>query len=592
MIVSGIYGIKKGNNILLDNLINLNRKQIRQNEKYFEHDNLYIICGNTSSEKEQGQILRTENSILMGKVFDKKDYNKIDIKSLKTNKNNEDFVNNYWGSYLLFKSGSNKTITILRDPIGQLPFFYTQLPTKEIIFSSEIGIIYDLLTTKPSYNWAYFSSYLMHSSITTSYTPFENIYELCHGCELIINDNFITERVIWNPLNYIDNYDEKNINSNIIDTTTNVIKNWISNTDNIFLDFSGGLDSSSLFFLLKDIIKTEQKLYPVNLFHPEVKSSDERWHAWKVSREIGIDLIEFNNSDNLPLTPLENRLNFRPNWPTSSLTYLKIEQGLFNLSESCPNNIFIRGHGGDHIFMCPPSVISLCDFLMERGRNGFNAKLKDIASIYRKPLWPIVTEMLGGFYDYLMNSYKQKTLADKFSKPFWFNKEIYKLEKTMKYHPFFFTRRTRCLPGKFNFISTIYNGLSTVKGEIRNPKNPIFYPLFSQPLLELALSIPTYETYNSGYDRYLFRKAISDKFGTKNVWRKDKGETSGIMQKGLRNNKQYVLSLCLEGKIAKTGLINKAILHDNIINMMNGQKTYQWQIINLICSEIFFTCWN
>jgi len=598
MIISGIYKefSNQSNNDLLKRLLASTKKKIKKKEQHFNDNYLHLITGNTSSDINQGNILKTENSLLVGKIFCKDNYKSITLQDLELIESNKSFVDKYWGNYLLFKKDDNKkTLTILRDPVGQLPLFYTKLSTEEIVFSSEISVIWDVLKTKPSYNWSYFSSYVVHSFITTKQTPFEGIYELLHGCELNISKESIEESVVWNPLDYISEYNGlEDIQHKIIDTTTNVMKCWTSDFDNIFLDFSGGLDSSSLFFLLNKLLKPEQQLHPVNFFHPEVQSSDEREHAWKIAKEIGIDLIEFDNSKSLPLTPFEGKLGFKPNWPTSSLTHLSIEQNIFDLSKSCENTVSISGHGGDHIFLCPPPVKSLCDYFMEKGTKNFNSKLKEISSIYRKPLFPILKEMLKGvFSHYLLHSYKQQSLKlDKYRKAPWFNEEIYKLEKTIPPHPFFTTKTTKILPGKFNFIDGIYNGLSTIKGEVRNYQNPIFYPLFSQPLLELSLSIPTYESYSKGYDRYPFRKAISEYFKTNNVWRKDKGETSGIMQRGLKHNEKYILELCLEGNIVKTGLIDKNLLYKNINGMMNGQTDTQWPVSSLISAEIFMRFWD
>ena len=90
----------------------------------------------------------------------------------------------------------------------------------------------------------------------------------------------------------------------------------------------------------------------------------------------------------------------------------------------------------------------------------------------------------------------------------------------------------------------------------------------------------------------MFRKAISDTFKTDSVWRKDKGETSGIMQRGLKKNEKRILDLCLEGKMVKQGLINKDKLSAGILGVMNGQTDYLWAIINLICAEIFMNYWG
>ena len=114
--------------------------------------------------------------------------------------------------------------------------------------------------------------------------------------------------------------------------------------------------------------------------------------------------------------------------------------------------------------------------------------------------------------------------------------------------------------------------------------------MFSQPIIELCLSISTFNTYEKGYDRYNFRKAITESFPqySTNLWRKDKGETTGVAQLCAKANKNYILALCMEGKCVQHGIINKNLLYDEIHSFMEGKPDYLWPISNLISLEIFF----
>ena len=80
-----------------------------------------------------------------------------------------------------------------------------------------------------------------------------------------------------------------------------------------------------------------------------------------------------------------------------------------------------------------------------------------------------------------------------------------------------------------------------------------------------------------------------------NLWRKDKGETTGITQLGIKHNKDCIMELCLEGKCIKYNLIEKkdiSIIHKAINDMMEGKPDYLWPINNLVALEIFFSLWE
>jgi len=598
VIIAGVFN--QVNENTFKKLVSITSGKINKDITYFKNDFVNIVVGKTASTVDQGRILKLRDALLVGKVFSKNSYEAITEEELEQQSEipNQLFVKKYWGNYLYVKV-KDKIATILRDPVGQFPLFYTKLNSGEYLFSSEIEILINMMENKPGFNWKYFSSYMLHSFITTEQTAFDGIYELPHGCQLSFNcvNKTMERSVVWNPLDYFQGYkDPENAQNNIIDITSNVIKSWTRDAEVVSLDFSGGTDSTGLLFLLNKVLSGNQEIKLINMFHPDVSSSDERKYACATAKGLGLNLIEFDHSESLPYDSFDKAILFKPNWPTSCLTYSKVQDDVGLLLKGNRNIIYMSGHGGDHIFMCPPPVASLCDYLIEHGRDGFNTKLKEISTMFRKPLFPILQEMIKGFiFYYLYSHYNRSAYAvDNGKKAPWFNKEVFLLEKQVRYHPFFYEENTtKSLPGKFGLIDVIYNGLSTIKTDIRDGgTNPVFYPLFSQPLLELVLSIPTYESYRDGYNRYMFRKAISDTFKTNDVWRKDKGETSGITQRGLKKNEKLILDLCLEGKMVKQGLINKERLHIGMFEVMNGQTECQWPVTSLICAEIFMNYWS
>jgi len=598
VILAGI--INQVDDHIFDKLDSIVSKKISEDKVYFKNKFVKVVAGKTSDIVDQGSILTVNGALLIGKVFNKRNYGAITIKELEreVEASNEHFVKKYWGNYISIKL-HDETVKILRDPVGQFPFFYMKLDSGECLFASEMEILIDIIK-KPGFNWKYFSSYVIHGFITTEETAFDGIYELPHGCQMAYDfKTCITKTsVVWNPLDYIGGYrNTKSAIDDIVNITSNVIEKWTAGFEVVSLDFSGGTDSTGILFLLNKILHRNQELKLINMFHPEVLSSDERKYAYEIAKGLGIDLIEFDHSKSLPYDSDYSILSFKPNWPTSLLSYLKINNDIsFMLNGNKNKNIiYMSGHGGDHIFLCPPPITSLCDYLIEQGAKGFNTKVNEIYEIFRKPLLPIISDMAKGFIIYyLYSSYEPSAYAiNAHKKAPWFNENVLLLEKQIRYHPFFYNEKTtKSLPGKFGLIDAIYSGLSTIKSDIRDyGVNPVFFPLFSQPLLELALSIPTYDTYRNGYNRYPFRKAISDTFKTNAVWRRDKGETSGISQRGLKKNEKRIFDLCLEGNMVKQGLLNKDKLYSGLHEVINGQKDYQWSITNLICAETFMNYW-
>jgi asparagine synthase (glutamine-hydrolysing) len=565
--------------------------------EFYENEFIKVIISKAPPTIDQGTIIKSKNRLLVGKVFTKSDYRLVEEKDIDAASfiSNKKFVRDYWGTYLLFDTRNDQnSVSILRDPVGQLPLFYTKLSSGDILFASHIEIIHKV-KKEVSFNTSYLLKFILNTQITSEYTAFKDIYELPHGCQLTIrrNNAALVTSVIWNPLDYCSGYKgSSKTQEELILTLTKVLECWTQNAKGSFLDFSGGTDSTALLFLLKKIFNSNQILKAVNFYHPQVSASDERKHAIKIAQEANVDLILFDKSQSDIFDPTEDKPLFKPNWPTPILARLKQQEALDKITKQHENLIYMSGHGGDHAFMCPAPIASLCDYLLIYGVKGFFEKLKELSGMRRMPLFPILKHVfLQLFYFYLPKTYDFFDTKD--YKISWLENNNAGASDQFS-HPFFKNKKCKnVLPGKWMHIEAIYRGLATIKSDIRDKgTNPVFYPFFSQPIIELALAIPTYESYSMGYNRYIFRKAISDTFNTSSVWRRDKGETSGVTQKSLFKKEMEIRKMCTEGLMAKEKLINIKLISSAIKRMGRGEKDNQWPIMNLACVEEFIKIWN
>jgi len=275
--------------------------------------------------------------------------------------------------------------------------------------------------------------------------------------------------------------------------------------------------------------------------------------------------------------------------PDTSLVRVKIELDLINRFMSSGESLFIAGEGGDHLFMCPPAIESLCDSFLDRNFSGFFQKSKELSSIHRVHIWRILKVFIKNMFYYYNKRYPYG--LDKLSET-WFSEKLLEHVKLLKTfsHPCYQTDEKFGLqPGKFFQIEALFHALASVSGSMRGQY--VSYPLLSQPIAELALSIPTYLMYNKTHDRFLFRKSISDYFNTDNVWRKSKGEVTGVNQLGIKENKTYILEKCLEGYLSKNKFINKDYLKQCIELSCLGQYSGQ-SIMNLVALESFVEAWK
>jgi asparagine synthase (glutamine-hydrolysing) len=272
-------------------------------------------------------------------------------------------------------------------------------------------------------------------------------------------------------------------------------------------------------------------LSALNYFHPSINSSNELVHARKVCQETDIDLIEIDLSRSFPFDPSLKKITFCPNKPYVGLISLKWLQDILHCIPKDESSTFISGHGSDHIFMRPPPISSLSDYILEKGIKGFKEKLIDITHFYRSSCLPILRKNIVSLGMYYL-SQRSKKRRSKFSyeePPDWIKQELCQKISDDFMHPIYEFLPLKVLPGKYAQIDTLYEGLASIHMEI-DPTNPTYYPFLYKPVVDFALSIPTYDLFNKGYDRYPLRKAIGDYFRTETVRRKDKSQTTGLFQ--------------------------------------------------------------
>ncbi len=591
MIIAGIFWCKQqADKALLNKLKVATHNKIVGLSHHFTTSCVDIFAGKTIHSETLGNVLLTDKCLLMGKVFNKNNtlVTRDDLIALSRQPSTTT-VNAVWGNYLYINS-KDKQISILRDPTGQIKLFYASLTGGNIAFSSEIEILKHLLSGSLSVNQRYLANFILSSDVIAQATPFTNITELLPGYQLELSPKKISVSLIWDPLDYYQNdKDAAPQQSAIVDSLNEVLSAWTSTLSGVFLNFSGGLDSTSILYCLNHVLGHEKEIIAINEFNPKVQSSNELAYARKIAGDIGVKLVEFDNSDYLSLStcPVSG---LKPNYLSRSLLFTDYQRAIYNMANKRQDVQFMNGQGGDHIFFTDPPIESLTDLFIEQGSSNLFIKLKELATMTRKPAYPIVKSALMKYFSYVFKSKFRPNVLKGLSNAPWLSKDLLALGKKRLTHPYFSTINKRVPPGKLYHIYAMFDGIASIRENIFYPTG-VFNPLLSQPVLELALSFPTYKLFEKHHNRYPFRQSISSYFKTDSVWRKSKGETSGYFQLAFQKHKDVVTSLCMEGYLAKEKLIDKDKLYADIQDNCHGQMDNSFMLINLLALESYLNYW-
>ena len=555
---------------------------------------LTICCGKISQEQDLDTVLENNHSLLIGQVFDKENSSSLESDQFHAlGYLEKNFIlEKLWGKYVCLQSDNyHDEFEVILDSTGQLPFFYRRFSDGSLLFSSNIEFIYRSLFEKPSFNWNYLCSYLIYSDSSSIETPFENIYELPPACKLNITKNSLKTFPFWDPVHSSLQPSQKNA----VEILNSTLKPLIKPYKNICISLSGGLDSSSLTYCLKSLAENNQNLIAFNYFHSQIKSSNELFHARKVCQDTQIELVEIDASDSLPFDPPKREILLKANKPFPGLTSLRWVEVIENhVSSLKGSSIFMSGHGSDHIFMRPPSKKAAADYFIEKGLKGFKNELKEVTHFYRDSFSFLLKENIKDITSFYFGKDREKRSLQTVSKnlPPWINPLVFHNISFDHMHPIYHYLPKEILPGKYDQIDALYEGLASIHIEVLNQANPTCYPFLCQPVVEFALSFPTYNLFKEGYDRYPLRSAIDEAFKAEVAWRQDKSQTTGLFQLGVKRNISDILDLCLEGEFVKQGFIHKERLYEEIKLISNGSTQHMWPFTHLVSAEIFLKSWG
>ena len=101
-----------------------------------------------------------------------------------------------------------------------------------------------------------------------------------------------------------------------------------------------------------------------------------------------------------------------------------------------------------------------------------------------------------------------------------------------------------------------------------------------------------YQTFADGDNRVDFRHAMAKHTSGQFIWRKSKGETSGVLVLAIRQRFNEIRKLLLEGQFAKKGLLNTTVIEQQLSEFRHGKIEELWPLLNLLVTEMWLQSWN
>lgn len=537
-------------------------------ELAFERDGLIALHTGHELGKSQSYKIGRDGGVVLGKLFSKvlstsEAPTEVSLHDLDARKvcdsGGRYLIQSYWGRYVaFFLDKANDTGFALRDPSGGMLCNSMKIDGVSIYFS-HVRDLYGIRGLKFSVNWDYIIANFVTLELVNEKTSFNEILELEPGeCHVLKNSK--TERqFLWQPKEVYLSGSINRVNEAIEllrERTQSCINAWAATYSSIAHNLSGGLDSA---IVLGCLVRApiRQKISCLN-YYTETKEGDERPFARAAAKLANLDLHEVVMPG--ATTKIEDLVNGIPLTERPDLTMYgaPVDRMQMEFARDRDADAFTSGEGGDHIFYAMDIPVIAADHIWD---NGLSAETIDVilkvARLRKLPFWTVFrVAMIHGL---MRRRFDPVSLYRGSRPPFLKESAVDTLRNDYADHPWSHDGLD-LPPGKYTQIDMLAKVLHRHPSFGRPEVADVVHPLFSQPLVEACLKIPSYIATIGGRNRGLARLAFADIVPKEIIERRSKGVTSTYFSRMYTEGLPFIREYILDGVFAKTEFVDRIAL--------------------------------
>lgn len=528
----------------------------------FEEKGIRIFHSGGRGKRASVYLLHDGAGAIVGTLFRRGtennagDHVAVDVRetNLIVNSEGRHLVAHYWGRYVAFFNDSACGARfVLRDPAAAIPCYMRRYRGVAMFFS-HIEDLCLLGCFRFSVNWRYVAAHLFYDCPRTRETGLEGVTEILPGESIRIDGDVETRAFLWHPADFCrDDVIEDSVEAarSLRQTTRACVEAWASSYDSIVHELSGGLDSAIVLGCLSRAT-VHPDLVCLNVFTDRAEG-DERAFARVAAAAAGVPLVEREIRSSQ--TTLKRLLDIpKLARPHISAIGLVLDEAYVDLARTRDARAFFSGQGGDHLFHQRKTSLVAADYVH---RHGFDWRLlsllMDTARATQQSFWRVGAAAVG--HGKLSRPTARHTDLERENS--FLNPDIVQtLQDGDFLHPWFAACRD-LPPAKLLHIADLVNLQGYYFSFGRAACADLVHPLFSQPIVELSLRIPTYVLTGGGRDRALARRAFADIVPKVILDRETKGEITGFYNALLSRDLGFVRELLLEGILADRKLLDR-----------------------------------
>ncbi|MGK2898706.1 MAG: asparagine synthase-related protein [Burkholderiaceae bacterium] len=537
--------------------------------------------------------LQDDLGVVLGKLFRHRDLGLCPAANVVLTRNDAEhilqsggraLVHDFWGRHVAFLQTPTGSTCVLRDPSGTLPCFLIRYQGVAVVFSwLEDALELLAQVVHPRVNWDALTAHLLLGALGGRETALEGVSQILPGEAVDLGSGSPT--LLWSAVDIARRptaHSAAEAAHLLHQTVRSCTQSWASCYDTILLRLSGGVDSSILLSCLAPG-STQADVICVN-YHSPGSDSDERHYARLAAARAGRDLIERQRD---PGFHLDRVLKIaRTPGPVLYIGWMNARTDARLASAHAAAALF-TGAGGDQLFFEFPRWWPAADYLQLRGLDaGFASAAMDAARLGRVSVWRAIALAMA-----------ERVRPDPAAREPWGHAALLaegtrrqKMERARFVHPSLL--HASGLPiGKHTQTAAVMHPLGYYDPFEQASAPELVNPLFSQPIVELCLGLPTYLLTQGGRGRALARRAFAADLPPQIASRRSKGGMEEHITEVLLSNLDVARGMLLEGELARRGLLDRARVEELLSGRPTALAGPISQIHALIGVEAWLTRW-
>lgn len=497
-------------------------------------------------------------------------------------------IESFWGRYVavLTQCGGQEKL-VIRDPAGGLECL-TATVGRVVLFFSAAEDYLELCSSPRDIDWEFVVSSLIRLTPEVRRTGFKGITRLLRGERATIRLARVESETLWDPMDIIRSGAISNVEESI-DLTRTVtracVRSWASLHQNIIVRLSGGLDSSIVLGCLRDAT-FHGRITCVHSYYSRGSNSDEREYARLAAAAAGVPLLEYELDTRVHRSELE-QIPRGPS-PISFLPILAGDRGMRTIARDRGVQALLSGEGGDEVFFESAPRYACRDHVWT---HGFNRGLILIAMrealMERNSLWQVLLQAGKALLSDPGHAFTSTLFDGALSEFIDADAQLSALKEGL-FVPAWIRRDMRISPGKVWQIWAIsYPNVSMGFFDRREGPDDL-NPLFSQPLIELCLRIPTTTLSVGGRDRAIARLAFSECVPLRILRRRTKAVVDEYLAHIVQANSGLIRERLFDGTLARRNLLNRANLERALTGKLM-KRGHANEICTLFAAEVWLS---